>query len=209
MASPQSWRNLLSQWMSACLAGVITGASLQLEQLTEALTYKDRSTSMEGCQKTLSPKSLFAVLVHFLLVRRASRSRVWWCPWYPASHSPVGAAPTSTSTAPAWDLWLTWDWNPNLLLLLQHRHPRRLSSGPQTVPGETVAGRKGADKHTTPSQDCDPTSQTESQTSGSNWTATLSRASGRAAALPAWPEHQLLPLPGLSGIPSIPRGDCY
>lgn len=89
---------------------------------------------------------------------------------------------------------------------------RRLSSGPQTLPGETMAGRKGADKHITPrivTPPPAPCSQTESQTSGSSWTATPSRAPGRAAALSAWPEHQLLPLPGLSGIPSLPRGDCY
>lgn len=41
--------------MSACLAGGITGPSLQLEQLTQALTYKDRSTYMEGCHTTLTP----------------------------------------------------------------------------------------------------------------------------------------------------------
>lgn len=75
MASTQSWRNLLSQWMSACLAGVITGASLQLEQLTEALTYKDRSTYMEGCQKLLLSKESICCFGQFSPCRKGLKQQ--------------------------------------------------------------------------------------------------------------------------------------
>lgn len=82
---------------------------------------------------------------------------------------------------------------------------------PSNTAWRNHGSRKGADKHTVHSQDCDPTqaAPAESQSSGSSCTATPSRAPARAAALSAWPQHQLLPLPRLSGTPSVPRGDCY
>lgn len=160
MASTQSWRNLLSQWMSACLAAAITGASLQLEQLTEALTYKDRSTYMEGWQKTLTLQRVCLLLWSNFSLSEGPRAA-----GYDGARGTRAATLLWVLLPPAQHLPGAWAWNPNQLLLLQHRHPRRLSSGPQTLPGETMAGGKGADKHTTtPRQDCDPTSQLPSAT---------------------------------------------
>lgn len=173
MASAQSWRNLLSQWMNACLAGVITGASLQLEQLTQALTYEHRSTHMEGCQKTLTLQRVYSPLWSIFSLSEGPQAA-----GYDGAHG-TQPAPFLSVLHPQHS---DWDWDPNQLLLLQHRHPRGLSSGPQTLPGEILAGRKVADKYTIQNQDCDPTQpDTEPQSSGSSWTATLSRPSGSFA----------------------------
>lgn len=146
-----------------------------------------------------SPKRLFAAWVNFLLVRRASSSRGQWCPWCPASHIPVGAAPTST--APAWDLWLTWD-KPKPAAM---QAPKKA----QLWPSNTTWRNHGRQEKGWQTHSSEPGLWPHP---ARHWipdlcsccTAPLSRASRRAAAsLPA--EHQLLPLPGLFGIPSLPR----
>lgn len=149
--------------MSACLAGVITGASLQLEQLTEALTYKDRSTHMEGCQKTLTLQRVFLLfLVNFLLVKQqgmmvpmvSSQPHSCWC----CSHQ------HSTCLGPLAHLRL----NPKPALTAPTQAPTKAQLWPSDTAWRNCGRQEGADKHTTPSQDCDPLSQTESQTSGSS-----------------------------------------
>lgn len=203
MASTQRWRNLLSQWMSACLAGVITGASLQLEQLTQALTYKDRSTYMEGCHTALTlQRGSWLVWPIFSLsegpraagddgARGAQEPHSPWCCSH--QHSPClgalgahlrlepkPAAMQAPKQAQLWPSNTAW------------RNHGRQEKGWQTH-GSKLWPHPAT--HWLPDL-C------------SSCTAPLSRASARAAApLPA--EHQLLPLPGLSGIPSLPRGDCY
>lgn len=210
MASTQRWRNLLSQWMSACLAGVITGASLQLEQLTEPLTYKDRSTYMEGCQTTLTLQRGYLLLWSIFSLsegpqaagddgaRGTQPATLLLVLLPPAQHLPGTSGSPETETQTSFNAGT----REGSALALRHC----LEKPGQAGKGLTKARFKA--RTVTPASPSSLQPGTECQTSGSSCTAALSRASGRAAAsLPA--EHQLLLLPGLFGTPSLPRGDCY
>lgn len=195
--------------MNECLSGRSNYWGKPSAGTTYQGSYLQGQGHLDGglSENSHSPESLFAVLVNFLLARRASSSRVWWCPWYPASHIPGGAAPIS-SLGPLPHLRL----KPKPALTASTQAPKKAQLWPSNTAWRNHGRQeRGWQTHnsrivTPPPAPC---RQTQSQTSGSSWAATPGRAPGRAAALSAWPEHQLLPLPGLSGIPSLPRGDCY